>query len=48
MGSMKHLIPLEGRWASEQDIADAVTWLASSKAACVTGQVLRVDGGMLT
>jgi NAD(P)-dependent dehydrogenase (short-subunit alcohol dehydrogenase family) len=48
MASMKHLIPLEGRWASEQDIADAVAWLASSKAACVTGQVLRIDGGMLT
>ena len=48
MASMKHLIPLEGRWASEQDIADAVAWLASAKAACVTGQVVRVDGGMLT
>lgn len=48
MDSMKHLIPLEGRWASEQDIADAVAWLASNKASCVTGQVLRVDGGMLT
>lgn len=48
MASMKHLIPLQGRWASEQDIADAVTWLSSNKASCVTGQVLRVDGGMLT
>ncbi|MEL7540030.1 MAG: SDR family NAD(P)-dependent oxidoreductase [Pseudomonadota bacterium] len=48
MASMKHLIPLEGRWASEQDIADAVVWLASDKAGCVTGQVLRVDGGMLS
>jgi len=48
MASMKHLIPLEGRWAREQDIADAVAWLASDKAGCVTGHVLRVDGGMLT
>ena len=47
MDSMKHLIPLEGRWASEKDVANAVAWLASDKAGCVTGQTLRVDGGML-
>ena len=47
MDSMKHLIPLEGRWSSEQDIADAVAWLASDKAAMVTGQIIGVDGGML-
>jgi len=48
MARMKHLIPLEGRWAREQDIADAVAWLASDKASCVTGQIIRVDGGMAT
>lgn len=48
MASLKPLIPLEGRWASEQDIANAVAWLASDKSGCVTGQVLRVDGGMLS
>lgn len=46
MQSMKHLLPLEGRWGTAQDIADAVAWLASDKAGYVTGQVLRVDGGM--
>ena len=30
-----------------QDIADAVAWLASDKAGYVTGQVIRVDGGMI-
>lgn len=47
MDSMKHLIVLEGRWSGEQDIADAVAWLASDKAAMVTGQIIGVDGGML-
>ncbi len=48
MARMKHLIPLEGRWAREQDVANAVAWLASEKPGCITGQVLRVDGGMLS
>lgn len=48
MDSMKHLIALEGRWSSEQDVADVVAWLASDKAAMVTGQIIGVDGGMLT
>lgn len=46
MESMKHMLPLEGRWGSAQDIANAVAWFASDKAGYVTGQVLRVDGGM--
>jgi len=38
-------IPL-GRMGQPNDVADAVAFLASDAAAYVTGQVLRVDGGM--
>jgi acetoacetyl-CoA reductase/3-oxoacyl-[acyl-carrier protein] reductase len=34
-----------GRLAEPGDIADAVTFLCSERARCVTGEVLRVDGG---
>jgi 3-oxoacyl-[acyl-carrier protein] reductase len=44
---MGRLVPLERRWGSAQNVADAVAWLASDKAAYVTGQVIRVDGGMI-
>lgn len=44
---MRRLLPLEGRWGSAQNVADCVAWLASDKAAYVTGQVIRVDGGMI-
>jgi NAD(P)-dependent dehydrogenase (short-subunit alcohol dehydrogenase family) len=37
-------IPL-GRWASPEDVADAVAFLASDAAASITGTSLRVDGG---
>lgn len=47
MAGMAKLIPLEGRWGSAQNIADAVAFLASDKANYVTGQVLRVDGGIM-
>jgi 3-oxoacyl-[acyl-carrier protein] reductase len=36
-----------GRLGAAQDIADAVDFLASSRAAYVTGQTLHVNGGML-
>ncbi len=44
---MGRLVPLEKRWGSAQEIADAVAFLASGKAAYITGQTLRVDGGMI-
>ena len=36
-----------GRLGAPQDIADAVAFLASSRAAYITGQTLHVNGGML-
>ena len=44
---MGRLVPLDKRWGTAQEIADAVAFLASEKAAYITGQVLRVDGGMI-
>lgn len=46
MEAMRASLPLEGRWGSAQDVANAVAWLASDKASYVTGQVIRVDGGI--
>ena len=36
-----------GRFGVAQDVADVVAFLASQEASYITGQVLRVDGGML-
>ena len=40
-------IPL-GRFGSVEDVANAIAFLASDEAAYITGQVLVVDGGMVT
>lgn len=42
----KERIPL-GRFGTSEDVADAVAFLASDRAAYITGQTLRVDGGMV-
>ena len=39
-------IPL-GRLGSPEDVAGAVAFLASDAAAYITGQVIRVDGGII-
>jgi 3-oxoacyl-[acyl-carrier protein] reductase len=41
----KAQVPL-GRYASTDEIASAVTWLASDGAAYITGAVIPVDGGL--
>jgi NAD(P)-dependent dehydrogenase (short-subunit alcohol dehydrogenase family) len=43
----KRLIPL-GRWCTTDDIAGAVIYFASDRADMVTGQLLDVDGGIMT
>jgi 3-oxoacyl-[acyl-carrier protein] reductase len=43
---MSETIPL-GRLGTPQDVADCVAWLVSDRASYVTGQVIRVNGGML-
>jgi 3-oxoacyl-[acyl-carrier protein] reductase len=43
--NLNNLIPL-GRWATIEEVAYAAAFLASDEAACITGHVLSVDGGM--
>lgn len=43
--AIRDQVPL-GRYASPDEIASAVTWLASDGAAYVTGAVIPVDGGL--
>ena len=42
---IKDQVPL-GRYASPEEVASAVTWLAADGAAYVTGAVIPVDGGL--
>jgi 3-oxoacyl-[acyl-carrier protein] reductase len=37
-------VPL-GRMAQPEEVADAIVWLASERAAYITGQTILVDGG---
>ncbi|KRE99572.1 3-oxoacyl-ACP reductase [Nocardioides sp. Soil777] len=43
--AIKTQVPL-GRYATPEEVAGAVTWLASGSAAYVTGAVIPVDGGL--
>lgn len=45
VASTTALTPL-GRWATPEDIADVVTWLAGDAARFVTAQTIAADGGM--
>ena len=45
--AMLRQIPL-GRFGTAEDVANAIAFLASDEAAYITGQVLIVDGGMVT
>lgn len=42
---VRNAIPL-GRWGEAQDIANAVAFLCSSQAGWITGEILRVSGGL--
>jgi NAD(P)-dependent dehydrogenase (short-subunit alcohol dehydrogenase family) len=44
---VKRLVPL-GRFCTIEEIGEAVSFLASDRAAMITGQMLAVDGGLLT
>ncbi|MCA9132357.1 MAG: SDR family oxidoreductase [Planctomycetales bacterium] len=43
---IRKLVPL-ARWQSVEDVANAIVFLASSRAANITGQCLNVDGGLV-
>ena len=43
---MLHSVPL-ARMGQPEDVAKAICFLASDDAAYITGQVIKVDGGMV-
>ena len=45
--TIKRLVPL-GRFTKIEEIGEAVSFLASDRAAMITGQMIAVDGGLLT
>jgi NAD(P)-dependent dehydrogenase (short-subunit alcohol dehydrogenase family) len=45
--TVKRFVPL-GRWITPDEIGEAVAFLASERSNMITGQVLAVDGGLLT
>jgi len=45
--TVKRLVPL-GRFTTIEEIGEVVSFLASDRAATITGQMLAVDGGILT
>lgn len=44
--TMMKMIPV-GRWGKPEEVAAAVSFLASDEASYITGQVLSIDGGMM-
>ena len=45
--TVKRFIPL-GRWLTPEEVGEAVVFFASERSNMITGQVLAVDGGLLT
>ena len=45
LGDFSKDIPL-GRFASPEEVATMVVWLASPRASYITGQTVNVDGGI--
>ncbi|MCO5066729.1 MAG: SDR family oxidoreductase [Rhizobiaceae bacterium] len=46
MAESTHMIPI-GRYGKPEEFASAVAFLASQRAAYITGSVLRIDGGLI-